>query len=173
MNQKHIGILLLVFGIIIGIFTVYEKIRENQYINIIIEKNDGSCFLDDGTCLHAGENWLPYMFGGMVSFTLLLLGGYFIFLRKEEQIAGHKEIAQGITKDNPKAEKKQFDFNDDENTVLAKIKEAEGTIFQSDLVEKTGFTKVKVTRLLDKLEGKGIIERKRRGMTNVVLLSHK
>jgi len=61
-------------------------------------------------------------------------------------------------------------LNDDEKLVFDKIIESEGTIFQSDLVDKTKFTKVKVTRLLDKLEGKGLIERKRRGMTNVVIL---
>ena len=44
------------------------------------------------------------------------------------------------------------------------------TIFQSDLVEKTEFDKVKVSRILDKLEGRQLIERKRRGMTNVVVL---
>lgn len=37
---------------------------------------------------------------------------------------------------------------------------------------KTGLTKVKVTRILDRLEGREIIERKRRGMTNVVILKH-
>ncbi|PIN91750.1 hypothetical protein COU61_01900 [Candidatus Pacearchaeota archaeon CG10_big_fil_rev_8_21_14_0_10_35_13] len=48
--------------------------------------------------------------------------------------------------------------------------EGDGTLFQSDLVDKSGFDKVKVTRILDKLEGKGFIERKRRGMSNVVIL---
>ena len=57
-----------------------------------------------------------------------------------------------------------------EKQIFEKIIESEGTIFQSDLVDKTGFTKVKVTRILDKLEGKKLIERKRRGMTNVVIL---
>jgi uncharacterized membrane protein len=43
-------------------------------------------------------------------------------------------------------------------------------MFQSDLVEGTGMQKVKITRLLDRLEGLKLIERKRRGMTNVVIL---
>jgi len=37
-------------------------------------------------------------------------------------------------------------------------------------VEETGFTKVKITRILDSLEGNGLIERKRRGMTNIIIL---
>ncbi len=58
----------------------------------------------------------------------------------------------------------------DEKLVLETIIQSEGTIFQSDLVEKTDLTKVKVTRILDKLEGKHFIERRRRGMTNIVIL---
>jgi uncharacterized membrane protein len=45
-------------------------------------------------------------------------------------------------------------------------------LFQAELIEKTDFNKVKVSRILDKLEGKGLIERRRRGMTNLVLLKH-
>ena len=33
----------------------------------------------------------------------------------------------------------------------------------------TGFGKVKITRVIDRLEGKNLIERRRRGMTNVVV----
>ena len=59
-----------------------------------------------------------------------------------------------------------------ENIILKKLIESDGTIFQSTFVEELDFSKVKVTRLLDKLEGKGVLERKRRGMTNVVILKH-
>ncbi len=47
---------------------------------------------------------------------------------------------------------------------------AGGAIFQSELVDKSGFSKVKVSRILDRLEGRGLLERRRRGMTNIVLL---
>ena len=43
-------------------------------------------------------------------------------------------------------------------------------VFQSDIVEKTGFPKVKVTRLLDRMEHRGLVERRRRGMSNIVLI---
>ncbi len=62
------------------------------------------------------------------------------------------------------------ELSEEEKQVLEKIIDEQGTIFQSKLVEETGFTKVKVTRLLDRLEGQDLIERKRRGMTNVVIL---
>ena len=44
------------------------------------------------------------------------------------------------------------------------------SIYQSDLTKETDFSKVKITRILDKLESKKIIERRRRGMTNVIFL---
>jgi len=38
------------------------------------------------------------------------------------------------------------------------------------LIEKTGFGKAKMTRIIDRLEGRCFVERKRRGMTNIVVL---
>ena len=43
-------------------------------------------------------------------------------------------------------------------------------MYQSDVMKELELSKVKVTRILDRLEGKGILERKRRGMTNIVIL---
>jgi uncharacterized membrane protein len=106
---------------------------------------------------------------------VILTGLFLIFFAKDEKVTETKIVKvkeqikpKEITKDNYK--KVMSDLTSDEKLVLEKIIESEGTIFQSDLVEKTGFTKVKVTRMLDKLEGKALIERKRRGMTNVVIL---
>lgn len=44
------------------------------------------------------------------------------------------------------------------------------TIFQADIIDKTSFNKAKITRIIDRLEGKGLVERKRRGMTNIIVL---
>lgn len=59
---------------------------------------------------------------------------------------------------------------DDEKKVYEVLKSSEGSMYQSDLIKETGFSKVKMTRVLDRLEGKKVIDRKRRGMTNVVIL---
>lgn len=60
----------------------------------------------------------------------------------------------------------------EEKEVYELVTDADGSIMQSDIVEKTSLTKVKVTRILDKLEGKGLVERRRRGMGNLVVLKH-
>jgi uncharacterized membrane protein len=62
-------------------------------------------------------------------------------------------------------------LNDIEAQIYNFIKENKGSVYQSEIVTETGLNKVKVTRILDKLEhNDGIIERKRRGMANIVVL---
>ena len=60
--------------------------------------------------------------------------------------------------------------NVDEKEIVKLIIAEGGTIFQSQLVEKSGFSKSKVSLILDRLEAQRILERKRRGMTNAVVL---
>ncbi len=59
-------------------------------------------------------------------------------------------------------------LSDDEKKLYGTVV-AEGAAFQSDLVDKSGYSKVKVTRILDKLEGRGFVERRRRGLSNMVV----
>ena len=59
-----------------------------------------------------------------------------------------------------------------EKQIMQLIINKEGSMYQSDLTKELNLSKVKVTRILDKLEGKGLVERKRRGMTNVVVLKY-
>jgi len=68
----------------------------------------------------------------------------------------------------PKADLSKLD--DEEKRIYEAIRLKEGSMYQSDLITETGFTKVRVTRLLDRLEQKGLVERRRRGMTNLVVL---
>lgn len=61
-------------------------------------------------------------------------------------------------------------LKEDEAKIYKAIIESDGIITQSELVEKTGLSKASVSRALDLLESKGLVERRRRGMGNVVLL---
>lgn len=106
---------------------------------------------------------------------VLLIGLYLFFFGQDEKIV--KEV-RVIRKSDKKESKnipetsfvQQKNLTYEEKFVIEKIIEAEGSILQSELVEKTNYSKVKITRILDKLEAKGLIERKRRGMTNLVVL---
>ena len=59
---------------------------------------------------------------------------------------------------------------DDERRIVQIMANEGGTIFQSQLVEKTGYSKSKVSLVLDRLEARGMLERRRHGMSNVVVL---
>ena len=58
----------------------------------------------------------------------------------------------------------------DKRKLFNEIVEAGGEILQSDLNANTGFSKAKVTRVLDYLELKGLIVRKSYGMTNKIII---
>jgi len=58
----------------------------------------------------------------------------------------------------------------DEMTVYQAILDADGMVNQGDLVSKVGLSKATVSRTLDLLESRGLVERRRRGMGNVILL---
>ena len=60
--------------------------------------------------------------------------------------------------------------NPDEKQIVSLIIEEGGTIFQSQLVDRSGYSKTKVSLLLDRLEAKKILERKRHGMSNAIVL---
>ena len=59
----------------------------------------------------------------------------------------------------------------DKRQVFNEIVEANGEILQSDLHTQTGFSKAKITRILDYLELKGLIIRKSYGMTNKIVIN--
>ena len=77
-------------------------------------------------------------------------------IRKNVDSTRNKVIDTVLTPD----EKKIFNF----------IKESKTGVLQSDIVVQTGFSKVKVHRILKSLENKEIIRRGRFGITNKVML---
>lgn len=59
----------------------------------------------------------------------------------------------------------------DKRNVLKAVIDSGGEMLQSELPARTGFSRAKITRILDDLEGKGLVVRRRHGMTNVVMVS--
>ena len=168
MRNRVIGILIIIIAILMGF--------------IIFSFNRALTDIVNTACSHGPScpMWGTIEFQTNVSIGIMIfiviIGLYLIFFSKEEKVITKiKTLKQQIepkkiTKEN--YQKIMSTLSQDEKVILEKIIESQGTIFQSDLVDKTKFTKVKITRFLDKLEGKGLIERKRRGMTNVVILKH-
>ncbi len=61
-------------------------------------------------------------------------------------------------------------LGEDEKRMYLEIREHGGEMLQRDIVGLGIFSKAKVTRVLDKLEGKGLVRREAHGMTNRVRL---
>lgn len=59
---------------------------------------------------------------------------------------------------------------DNERVIYRTVLEADGVLAQNEIVDRTDLSKATVSRVLDSLETKDLVERKRRGMGNVVLL---
>jgi uncharacterized membrane protein len=94
---------------------------------------------------------------------ILIIGIVIFFSKPKEKIIvkiKHEKKKKLNLNGLDKKEKEVIDFLQKEN----------GAVFQSTLMEKLEIGKVGITRLLDKLEAKQLIERKRRGMNNIVVL---
>jgi len=122
----------------------------------------------EGQCQHAEGAVCPYEELNStqpVKYTALFIdlvlfgAGLFLFLHKKpaDKVVEHVvSVAKGL--------------GGDEKRLAELIAQSGGMIFQNEIVGKLGVSKVKATRLLDRLEAKGLVERRRRGMTNLVVL---
>ena len=161
LNTKNIGTMLIGFSIALLILLALVKSNFDYQSGLVCNAyhvtNPGS---NMQTCpAHQGNlSWLITVAFG-VAFLILGLGLYMIFARLPES-AAKKEF-------KPVDESK---LDEEEKAVYDKVKEKGGSAYQSDVIKETGLTKVRVSRILDKLEGAGVVERKRRGMTNIVVL---
>lgn len=114
---------------------------------------------------------------GIMTF-IFIIGLYLIFFGREERVITKIETKIEKVKVEPKEITKENYQNvlnsleEEEKKIFEILIESKGTMYQSELIGKTGLNKVQITRILDKLEGKGLLERKRRGMTNVVTMKH-
>jgi uncharacterized membrane protein len=61
-------------------------------------------------------------------------------------------------------------LKEDQQIVYQTILDEDGMMAQSDIVEKTGLSKSNVSRTLDVLESMGLVEKRRRGMGNLIML---
>jgi|SRR3989344_1934050 len=161
MENKYVGYLLLGISLLIVIIIFMFQSALTSFV-------DASCTLAHGqdSCpMYETIDKQTYLALGIVGI-LIIVSVILIFSKQPERIIVKTKTVQ------KKLKKKILDtqgLTTQEKQVLALIIES-GTIFQADLIEKTNLGKAKMTRIIDRLEGRGFVERKRRGMTNVVVL---
>ena len=157
------AIIMIGAAIVILILLYFLKFQDDDYINKITLET-GSCYLG-GECLHATRSLTPYIIGGTMSAVLFLIGFYFLM-----EVRTKKNESKEKPEEAPATDHQLFHLGPEEKMLYDFIKEKQGSVFQSDLVKQFNLSKVKVTRILDRLESGGLIERRRRGMTNLVII---
>ena len=157
MKNRNVGFLIVGIAVLIGV--------------IILLFNSGLKNIVDQTCEHGSSCTMYDTISVQTNLSLavaglvLLIGLFFIFSKESERIV--------VKKVNGKPRKKRIDLtglDGDERKVVGILSRENGAVFQKSLMEELGVGKVKITRLMDKLEAKGIVERKRRGMNNIIVL---
>lgn len=131
----------------------------------------------------AGLSLDPFGWGVLVSAVAcfavsVALLAYSTFLKRAVEAQATKapktapiERAQEATPSEEEPAPDLSRLKDDERRLYEIIEAAGGEILQMKLVSSGEFSKSKVTRLLDKLEDRGLIKRERYGMTNMVRLT--
>ena len=164
-NSKNLGYLLVGFSVILFVILVFIKIQVDKQSAFLCEKfhenklDMSECPVHKTNSFWANVSWMVTLAFG-INVLIFGLGVYLAFFYKFYEKELKKELKEVDTSKFSDGEKKIYDV----------IKSKDGSAYQSDLMKETGFSKVKVTRILDKLESMNILERKRRGMTNLIVL---
>lgn len=155
----RIGKILAIIGVIVSSFTIVINLLTPITVQIIIEGN--IIELTEIPNIYTAWNLV------ITSISCAILGSSLIYLIVEAK----------IQQPNP-SPSIQDDWNNivenlanpDEKTIVTLIIAEGGTMFQSQLVEKSGYSKTKVSLVLDRLEARNVLERRRHGMSNVIVL---
>ena len=160
LNSKTLGSILIGFSLILIFLLTFVKINldsQSAYLcelTALVNKDMKQCPAHNNLI-----SWIIVSAFG-IGFILLGVGLYILF--------SSKPIFEGLKKDFKQIDLSKLD--DEETKIYDIVKNKSGSAYQTDLIKETEFSKVRITRALDRLESKGILERKRRGMTNIVVL---
>lgn len=153
------------FGIIIILIAIALSYILVSFTNEINKTHDEGCSCPEtlGYCPHR-ENSLPNtaVIGILLVIALVAVGALML-------IKG-KQVDKALSMKKREWEQTLKTLDGDERAVYEIISASDGVVFQSDIVDKTKFPKTKVSRVLDRMEAREIIERRRRGMSNVIVL---
>jgi len=159
-NLKNLGAVLVGFSLILLFVLTFVKINSDEQGALLCDAFQENQ-LDMSECpAHKSSNSWTILLAFGIGFVMLGIGVYMLFMPKSAVLDTKKEFQQvDMSK-----------LDEDEKRIYGLVKEKNGSAYQSDIIKDTGFSKVKITRILDKMETSGILERKRRGMTNIIVL---
>ena len=160
MRNKNVGFLVIGIAIVMAVIVLL--------FNNLIKTNIGLTCSHGPSCgMYNGVNIQTWISIAVVAI-IAIIGLFLIFAKEHERII-LKTKTKTITEKKKPVSLEGLDARERE---AVKIIRETGGIFQAELMEKMNIGKVGLTRLLDKLEAKQLIERKRRGMNNFVVLKN-
>jgi|SRR3989344_1706206 len=155
MSLRQAGYGFVLFGVLFSAYLAWVT----TYLFSVNSLLHNSCNLDPAVCPFVGFP-IQSTLGFILDAGLFGTGIAMVYYSKQ------LTVRQRVSK---KEQETQLKSLNDEEKKIYDIIVVSGAAFQSDIVEKSGINKVKVSRILDKLEGRGLVERRRRGMSNVIV----
>ena len=161
MKNKNVGFLIVGISILIGVIILLFNAGLKDVVDATCDHGT-TCTMYDTISLQTN---LSLVIAGLV----LIIGLFLIFSKESERII-EKVVVKRV-----KEKKKKLDLSgldSVEKKVVGILERENGAFFQKSLMEELDVGKVKMTRMMDKLEAKQIVERKRRGMNNIIVLKN-
>jgi hypothetical protein len=157
MENKNVGFLIVGIAVVMAVIVFIFNSAMKNIVGL-------SCGMGPTCSMYDSIRTQTYLSLSIIG-VVLVVGFVIMFTKPKEKIV--------IKTIKEKKKKLNLDgLEDSEKKVVETLQNENGAIFQSTLMEKLGIGKVGITRLLDKLEAKQLIERKRRGMNNIVVLKN-
>ena len=155
MENRNVGLLIIGIAVIMAVIVLLFNSVLKETLGLTCS-HGSSCGMYTNLRVQTGISL-------SVVAIIFIIGLVIMFTKPKEKII--------IKKVKEKKKKLNLEgLDSDERKVINLLKKENSSMFQADLIDMLDIGKVKMTRLLDKLEAKQLIIRKRRGMNNVVVL---
>jgi len=181
-GKRRFGYALVILGLLLMFILVIVKSNYDSQAAFLCENIEATGGNMLQCPVHKTDTSWFFMAGFGIALLIIAAGAYFGFIEKtylleKRQTPERRRTIKGKGNSGATAERRaalpQPDLSmldPDSRKVFELLQSHEGSMFQSALVREAGFSKAKVTRILDRLEHEKILERRRRGMANLVIL---
>ncbi|MCZ7401968.1 MAG: hypothetical protein O8C61_07080 [Candidatus Methanoperedens sp.] len=163
-NIENRGILISAIVLIVSVLLLIDRLLAQGPVQLILE-NGKAVPVEGASYFSLNEVLLLIIAAWLGGMSFL-----YIIISSKEKETPQSEQSETVITENKSAAMVAADILDgDEKILFQKILDNDG-LLQRELILNTDFSEPKVSRLLDKLERRGLLIRKRDGMGNRVIL---
>ncbi len=176
MDNKKIGISVILVGALFIAVIILFKMQITELADFLMKTSSGSCFLEDGSCIHERSDF-PFIAGMSLAVITIGFGAYLVFFSRAAKSFEtiNKKILSEVKAEKSKGlEEEKFrilmqGLGEEEKKIITSVKEQDG-ISQSTLKYRTDLSKTKLSIVLSQLEKKGLIAKVKKGKINNIYL---